>query len=251
MRKLSLPLFHHGHCYGMTSYSIFPYRTIESWEKNCIDEIRWPRPHLTALFAARPEDPRLPIRGRITQADKDRSGCIYPGAESQYSLAFTATFQKRGEPQIEDQRGAALPRLVEQRFAARRAAIAAVPKFMTESYNFEVLDAPDGKGYLVYALASTKVANEIIVGGHYRISVSPSGKVQQVDALSRSFPRPGATPRCRGLSMSHIVQRYARRDARIRQPSPQDPPLRGYLRYTLFGASAAARSPKWMIRNSE
>ena len=166
-----------------------------------------------ALFAAHPEAKKLPIEGWITNSDKEHQRVYFiQERDSHYSLAYIATFRGRREPQIEDKQGTALPDLVAKRFAARRAAIAAIPVFMAKTYNFEVLDAPDGKGFLVYGLASTKDPNEVVVGGHYRVTVSTDGKVQQVDALSRSFlvlqrQSPGVPKDANvvGLTMTHIV----------------------------------------------
>lgn len=71
---------------------------------------------------------------------------------------------------------------------ARQTAIAALPKLDSSKYKFEVLDDPDRSGFLVYALAGSKNPNDVVIGGHYRVTVSADGKnVKSVDALSRSF----------------------------------------------------------------
>jgi len=72
---------------------------------------------------------------------------------------------------------------------ARDTAIAALKgKLFDIPYNYVVLDDPDGSGFLVYALAHSK--NEIILGGHFRVTVSADGsKVEQVDALSNTLLR--------------------------------------------------------------
>jgi hypothetical protein len=134
--------------------------------------------------------------------------------DSKLSLAYVVSFAEPDPPKVEEGHGAELPDFVAKRYAARQAAIAAIPKFMTKTYNFEVLDAPDGKGFLVYALAATKDPNEVVVGGHYRVSVSAEGKVEQVDALSRSFlvlkkngPEVPKGNQLAGLTMSHIVSK--------------------------------------------
>jgi hypothetical protein len=52
-------------------------------------------------------------------------------------------------------------------------------------YNFEVLDDPDGSGFLVYALATRSSADEILTGGHCRITVTADGsRAERVDLLS-------------------------------------------------------------------
>ena len=192
----------------------FPIPTIVALGKELYRRDQMAATAFDTLFAAYPKARELPLRGWITQADKENQRVYFiQERDAHYSLAYTVTFQGQGAPTIEDWQGAALPDFVAIRFAARRAAIRAIPKFMTESYNFEVLDAPDGKGFLVYGLASTKDPDEVIVGGHYRVTVSADGaKVLQVDALSRSFlvlnrhsaDVPKGTDVV-GLSMSHIV----------------------------------------------
>lgn len=57
-------------------------------------------------------------------------------------------------------------------------------------YNFEVLNDPDGKGFLVYALATFHDRSAIYLGGHFRITVSADGaKAERVDDLSRGIMR--------------------------------------------------------------
>lgn len=56
------------------------------------------------------------------------------------------------------------------------------------NYDYVVLDDPDGKGFLVYALGSTNNPDEIVLAGHFRVTVSADGaKAEQVDALSRGL----------------------------------------------------------------
>lgn len=55
-----------------------------------------------------------------------------------------------------------------------------------------MIDDPDGRGFLVYALPSKP--GEIVMGGQFRVTVSADGgKAERVDALSRSLlfsPKP-------------------------------------------------------------
>jgi hypothetical protein len=82
-------------------------------------------------------------------------------------------------------RGAMTP----ERKRARDTAIAALKgKLFNASYEYVVLDHPDGSGFIVYALAATKNPDEAVLGGHFRVSVSPDGdKVERVDSLSRTL----------------------------------------------------------------
>ncbi|PYK29098.1 MAG: hypothetical protein DME59_00425 [Verrucomicrobia bacterium] len=77
-------------------------------------------------------------------------------------------------------------RLSEPQQGARRAAMAALPELEREGYKFVVLSDPEHKGYLVYALASSRNPDDVVVGVHYRVSVSANGKVQRIDPLARS-----------------------------------------------------------------
>jgi hypothetical protein len=65
-------------------------------------------------------------------------------------------------------------------------------------YDYVVLNDPDGKRFLVYALGKTPRSDEVVLAGHFRVTVSADGmKVERVDPLSKtalmSSPRdPGA-----------------------------------------------------------
>lgn len=61
-------------------------------------------------------------------------------------------------------------------------------KLFNIRYDYVVLDDPDGSGFLVYALGSTRKPGEIVLAGHFRVTVSADGgKAERVDALSRSL----------------------------------------------------------------
>jgi hypothetical protein len=83
--------------------------------------------------------------------------------------------------------------LTEPQQRAKRAAMAALPRLDKQRYRFAVLTDPERKGYLVYALATSRNPQDIVVGLHYRVSVAPDGRVDRVDplALSDLVIRPG------------------------------------------------------------
>jgi hypothetical protein len=83
----------------------------------------------------------------------------------------------------QSQRGGAL---TEPQQRAKRAAVAALPELEKQGYRFVVLNDAERKGYLVYALASSPNSGDVVVGVHYRVSVSVDGKIERVDPLSRS-----------------------------------------------------------------
>jgi hypothetical protein len=71
---------------------------------------------------------------------------------------------------------------------ARQTAMAALRgKLFNLRYDDVVLNDPEGKRFLVYALGRTAKADEVVLGGHFRVTVSPDGaKAERVDALSHS-----------------------------------------------------------------
>jgi hypothetical protein len=172
------------------SIRAFPIATIEALGQDLYLRDQLASKAFDVLFEKHPEAQKQAIRGWITQADKEtRRVYFIQDEEGQFKLAYTATYPAEGEPVIEDGHAAPLPDFVAKRYAARRAALAAIPpaQLVAPSYNGEVLDDPEGKGYLVYILAATTDADTIMVGGHYRVSVSEDAKVTRVDALSHSL----------------------------------------------------------------
>jgi hypothetical protein len=69
-------------------------------------------------------------------------------------------------------------------------------------YNFEVLNEPDGSGFLVYALATFRDRSSIYLGGHFRITVSADGaKAERIDDLSRGIIRNPAPADAKPVAM--------------------------------------------------
>jgi hypothetical protein len=81
------------------------------------------------------------------------------------------------------QRGAAP--LTEPQLRAKRAAMESLRQ-LDKSYRIVVLNDPERDGHLVYALATSPNPDDIVVGVHYRVTVSSAGKVERVDPLARS-----------------------------------------------------------------
>jgi len=142
------------------------------------------------LLKTEPLARSLKIRGWIT--DLNKSGdVVYWIAEtpSGPTLAYTVTFHGAMKPELEDVRGQPLPPNVALRFQARQTAAEALKgKLYDIDYNFEILADPDGTGFLVYALGATNKRDEVVLGGHFRVTVSADGgKAERVDALSKSL----------------------------------------------------------------
>lgn len=132
----------------------------------------------------------LKMRGWITELKKgDDAVHFIAEAPSGPTLAYAVSFRQSGTPEVQDMRGQALPPQVAVRFKARETAAAAVRgRLFNAPYNFEIVDDPDGSGFLVYALAASGKAHQYVLGGHLRVTVSADGtKAERVDALSKTL----------------------------------------------------------------
>ena len=96
---------------------------------------------------------------------------------------FSVKTTERLGRELYEQQGAALS---ESQQRAKRAGMAALPQVEKQGYRFVVLNDPERKGYLVYALATSRNPSDVVVGLHYRVSVSAAAKVERVDPLARS-----------------------------------------------------------------
>ncbi len=72
---------------------------------------------------------------------------------------------------------------------AQQTAMAALRgKLFKISYQYVVLDDPDGKGFLVYALGVLGKPRAAVIAGHVRVTISENGeKVERVDRLSHTL----------------------------------------------------------------
>lgn len=72
---------------------------------------------------------------------------------------------------------------------ARQTAIAALRgKLFRISYDYVVLDDPAGSGFLVYALGKGSKPGDVVIHGHFRVTVSADGnRAERIDALSRGL----------------------------------------------------------------
>ena len=144
------------------------------------------------LLDRHPEAKDQGLGGWLTEFDGDirRVHIIKRGEEgATQGYVLTLTLGEKKTLTLEPHLGEALPERLVTRLAARDAAVKAMPGFHRgRRYNVEVLDDPDGEGYLVYVLAAHMKAGEVVVGGHTRITVAADGTtVEQVDALSKSL----------------------------------------------------------------
>jgi hypothetical protein len=97
------------------------------------------------------------------------------GDPLQWRSACVVTFFDHGDPNIilvdRD-----LTETQSAMFNARQLALDSVEKPCSDVYSTIVLPRGDGPGWLAYALAETSDPNLVLVGGHYRATVSADGR---------------------------------------------------------------------------
>lgn len=72
-------------------------------------------------------------------------------------------------------------------YDARTLAVANINPSCSNRYNTVVLKDPQGDGWLVWVMAASMDPQTIVIGGHYRFTISADGKsIIQKDALSKS-----------------------------------------------------------------
>lgn len=108
------------------------------------------------------------------------------GVEAAYDIVFVAG----KKPKLVEPKRRELTEYQQARFVALQAAgkelLAGHHPWCGGNPNNVVLDDPDGSGFLVYFLRPKPSPTAVPVGGHYRITVSERGKVEQVDQLFAS-----------------------------------------------------------------
>ena len=108
------------------------------------------------------------------------------------AVAYRVIFPKSGSPNILDAQHQPLPPEIAVRYQALQTAIRAARPTLNVAYgprfNYEVLNDPDGSGFLVYALAAFTKKKVVYTGGHVRLTVSADGaKVERIDQLSHGI----------------------------------------------------------------
>jgi hypothetical protein len=75
-------------------------------------------------------------------------------------------------------------------YNARMLALSNIKNSCSDRYNTVALKDPESDGWLVWALASTTDPNLLLIGGHYRFTISADGKsIRSSDALFRGCLR--------------------------------------------------------------
>jgi hypothetical protein len=134
-------------------------------------------------------DPR--VRGWVVTEERDQATVAFLGGHDDHVAIFArARFKGHADtPTVElSPRGEAPTPTELQMFSARQTAIHAEFGRCSNWYNTVVLPGAllARPGWLVYLLAATRQPKVIVVGGHYRVEVSPDGdRVTAVKAFSK------------------------------------------------------------------
>lgn len=91
-------------------------------------------------------------------------------------------------------------------FRARQLAIRHLKRRCSDRYNTVVLPNAGGEGFLVYVLAATGEREVMVVGGHYRFTVSSDGnQIVQADELSMSCLTVSLKPKAGEVPVAAVV----------------------------------------------
>lgn len=167
----------------------FDLATIETLGRAMYEQDQFARKAADVVFAERSEDVRRVgwIAGSVD--GKPRIRFIRQGTsglEALYDVVFA--IGQRGA--LSDPADRALSADEIAQYEARLLAIAGAAKKCSPSYDTVALKDPAGGGWLVWALAATGDPDAILVGGHFRFTISADGKtVQRRDEMMKSCLR--------------------------------------------------------------
>lgn len=166
------------------------------------------------LFAKKIDPAKVGLRGWIVEGDaKSMLVRFVTEKDGNVEAFYDVSFVGRKTPTIAQPQNTQLTVSQRAQFKARTLAAKSITRPASRNYNLVILPDPEREGLLVYALAATTEPNSIMVGGHYRFTVSQDGeRIEQSDELFRSFmvlskkPKdlpPGAIPQA--LWMTTLV----------------------------------------------
>ena len=166
------------------------------------------------LFAKKIDPAKEGLRGWVVEGDtKSMLVRFIREKDGVMEAFFDVTFEGTKRPVIVEPASRMLTSTQAAQYKARALALKGITRPASRRYNTVVLPDPEREGFLIYALAATTEPNAVMVGGHYRFSVSKDGlRIENSDELFRSFmvlstkPKdlpPGAT--LAALSMSTLV----------------------------------------------
>jgi hypothetical protein len=124
--------------------------------------------------------------GWVTQLRPESSVHLIMKSGSAFTEGYVVVFPKSGPPLIHDRRGQQMSEDIAVRYRARQTGIDAATKQRFDMpYNYELLNDPNGSGFLLYAIATSRDPDDQVITGHIRVIVSADGKrAERVDRLS-------------------------------------------------------------------
>ena len=126
------------------------------------------------------------------------------GPESYFDVSFAGV----APPFLSEPRNRTLTPEELSQYNARLLAMSTMTARCSDTYNTIALKDPQGDGWIVWVMASTKDPDALMMGGHARFTVSKDGKtVLRRDALSRDciqFSRKDGRPGG-AMILSHVV----------------------------------------------
>lgn len=171
----------------------FDLATIEKLGRDIYEQDQWAWKATDIVFAKRSEDERRAdgMSGWITDRvdGKPRVRFVKQGAggpEVLYDVVFEDG--REGAYSVPADRTLKADEIAQ--LDARSLAIQGAARKCSPNYNTVALKDPSGDGWLVWALATTADPDLIIIGGHFRFTISADGKeVKQRDEMSKGCLR--------------------------------------------------------------
>ena len=121
---------------------------------------------------------------------------------------------------------------------ARETAVAALKgQLFNSRYDYVVLSDPDGKRLLVYALAATPKSDQVVMAGHFRVTVSADGtKAERIDALSKPCSQRSSEDGRGGIMVDSTREQQAGGDPDLHLQSGEEAHLRPHTRWKDVGS---------------
>lgn len=166
----------------------FDLKTLERLGKQLYEEDVVAAEATDVVLAENYDLPGLKVKGWVTTGKRGNYRVVFvAGEEGRYYEVIEILFKKNKLKSVNQLEKTPLQGEALARFKARTLALTNIAAACSERYNTVVLDDPDGKGYLVYALSSTTDPDIIPVGGHYRFTVDETGEtIERTDQLFKS-----------------------------------------------------------------
>jgi hypothetical protein len=141
------------------------------------------------LFAKKIDPAKERLRGWIVEGDAKKMLVRFiREKDGTFEAFYDVSFDGKRKPTIAEPEDRNLSDEQLAQFRARSLASKNISRPASRSYNIVILPDPEGSGFLVYALAATTEANAVMVGGHYRFTISRDGeRLERSDELFKSF----------------------------------------------------------------